>query len=149
MSPLYVITKAAFPVPIQMVGQAPSILSSLFWDILWVCIFWTASIFPSTLYHVSVSSLIISASYCWSALLFSASCLLSHYISGERTSVILTGQTGLYLFIEAEANSQEMLRWANIFILTDDINDLNIRINILMFDSPSGHTIRVKGNTMD
>lgn len=66
---------------------------------IWACISSTALISFSTFYCVSVSSLIISASY-WSALLVSTSCLLSHYVSGRRTSVILSGQTGLYLFID-------------------------------------------------
>lgn len=124
-----------------MIGQAPSILGSLFWDISY-----EPSIFPSTFYHLSVSSLIITASYCWSALLFSTSCLSSHYVSGERTSVILTGQTGLYLFIEAQTNLQDLWRLTNIFILANDVTEFDIRINILMSVSPSGHIIRVKAN---
>lgn len=87
----------------------------------------------STFYHVSVNSLIISASYCWSALLVSSSCLLSHYVSGARTSVILTGQTGLHLFIEAKTSPLDSWRLAHKFMVKDNFKDIDNSVRTFQF----------------
>lgn len=110
-----------------MAGQAPSILSSLFWGTSYEPAYSRQLRFSPAHFTMCLSAASLSQ-LPTAALLFST-CCLSHYISGKRTSVILTGQTGLYLFIEAKNNHLDPWRLVNIFMMVN-VNNLDNCIRI-------------------